>query len=434
MRRSKFTYSPGEINLRDDSSEAPALTGADAAADAATGSLNYADYSILLVDDTPNNLDVLVDFLQAYGFGLRIARSGESALRRVGYDAPSLILLDVLLPGIDGFETCRQLQAEPATRDIPIIFMTSLANAEDKVRGFEAGAVDYVTKPLQQAEVLARITTHLRQRAHTQTLQAQNRQLVDSHQVEKERLLQAVAQQRSQLRTLAAKLTDVQEDERQRLARELHDEMGQALTAIRMNLAAVDKALAATASTRTRERLAEAAQLADDTLEQIRELALDLRPAMLDDLGLVPALRWYVNRFAKRTETTVDFAASGFAEQRRLSPLLETALYRILQEALTNVARHAAASRVQLHLAVEAPAASTATPTPNAKIPEVVAVIQDNGRGFDPEAPAPANRASGVGLLGMRERVTLLGGTWQLDSAPGAGTQIQIRIPLERAP
>ena len=391
-----------------------------------------ADYSILLVDDTPNNLDVLVDFLQAYGFNLRIARSGESALRRVGYDAPSLILLDVLLPGIDGFETCRQLQAEPATRDIPIIFMTSLANAEDKVRGFEAGAVDYVTKPLQQAEVLARITTHLRQRAQTQTLQAQNRQLVDSHQVEKERLLQAVAQQRSQLRTLAAKLTDVQEDERQRLARELHDEMGQALTAIRMNLAAVDKALAATASARTRERLAEAAQLTDETLEQIRELALDLRPAMLDDLGLLPALRWYVNRFAKRTETTVDFAASGFAEQLRLSPLLETALYRILQEALTNVARHAAASHVQLHLRLDAPTASTATATANAKSPEVVAAIQDNGCGFDPEAAlGQPNRAGGVGLLGMRERVTLLGGTWQLDSAPGAGTQIQIRIPLE---
>ena len=397
-----------------------------------TSAPNYADYSILLVDDTPHNLDVLVAFLEAYGFGLRIARSGESALRRVGYDAPSLILLDVLLPGIDGFETCRQLKADPATRDIPIIFMTSLASAEDKVRGFEAGGVDYVTKPLQRDEVLARITTHLRQRVQTQTLQAQNRQLVDSHQIEKARLLEAVAQQRGQLRTLAAKLTDVQEDERQRLSRELHDEMGQALTAIRMNLAALEKELAASASARTVERLAEAAQLTDETLEQIRELALDLRPSMLDDLGLIPALRWYVGRFAKRMNTPVDFSASGFAAQQRLSPLLETALYRILQEALTNVARHAAATQVRLRLTVDAPAASTTTPS--AKAPEVVAIIQDNGRGFDWEAALSAtNRASGVGLLGMRERVMLLGGAWQIESAPGAGTQIYIRIPLEEA-
>ena len=162
--------------------------------------MNYAQYNILIVDDTPHNLDVLVDFLQEYGFGLRIARTGETAIQRVQYDAPDIILLDVLLPGIDGFETCRRLKDDPETSKIPIIFMTSLANAEDKVRGFEAGAVDYVTKPLQQAEVLARITTHLRQRDFAQNLQSQNDQVRLSSRVERERLLEAVDEQRTELR------------------------------------------------------------------------------------------------------------------------------------------------------------------------------------------------------------------------------------------
>ena len=395
--------------------------------------INYADYSILIVDDTPNNLDVLVDFLQEYGFTLRIALSGESALQRIRYNAPSIVLLDVLLPGMDGFETCRHLKADPATRQIPIIFMTSLASAEDKVHGFEVGAVDYVTKPLQQAEVLARITTHLRQQGLAQTLRAQNQQLAQSYEVERTRLLQAVAQQRSQLRTLAAKLTEVQESERQRLARELHDEMGQALTAIRMNLTAIAKDLPLPVSNRTKERLAEAAQLTDETLEQIRELSLDLRPSMLDDLGLIPTLRWYMNRFSNRTNIPVAFDASQIEQRTRLSPLLETALYRMIQESLTNVARHAAATQVHVSLALCA-ADAAAAPGPT-KAQDITVRIEDNGRGFTPdEVLAQEESPRGAGLLGMRERVSALGGFWQLESAPNAGTQIQIRLPLEGAP
>ncbi len=94
--------------------------------------LNYRDYSILIVDDVPVNLAVLVDYLTEYGFNIRIARRGETALQRVHYDAPDLILLDILLPGIDGFETCRRLKADPATAEIPVIFMTSLASAADR--------------------------------------------------------------------------------------------------------------------------------------------------------------------------------------------------------------------------------------------------------------------------------------------------------------
>jgi len=95
---------------------------------------NLQGYSILIVDDTPVNLGVIVDYLESYGFGIRIARSGENALKRVHYDPPDIILLDVLMPGIDGFETCRRLKADETTKDIPVIFMTSLTSPEDRVR------------------------------------------------------------------------------------------------------------------------------------------------------------------------------------------------------------------------------------------------------------------------------------------------------------
>ncbi len=139
--------------------------------------LNYQDYTILIVDDTPANLGVVADYLEGYGFEIRITRSGEKALQRAKLAQPDIILLDVMMPGIDGFETCRRLKADEVTKNIPVIFMTGLVNPEDKVKGFEVGGVDYVTKPLYQKEVLARITTHLRIRNLTCSLQQSNQEL-----------------------------------------------------------------------------------------------------------------------------------------------------------------------------------------------------------------------------------------------------------------
>jgi len=112
---------------------------------------------ILIVDDTPTNLEVLLDFLEDSGFKVLVAEDGESAIEGAEYSPPDLILLDVIMPGIDGFETCRRLKTNQATQDIPVIFMTALTETVDKVRGLSLGAVDYITKPLQHEEVLARI-------------------------------------------------------------------------------------------------------------------------------------------------------------------------------------------------------------------------------------------------------------------------------------
>jgi signal transduction histidine kinase len=133
--------------------------------------------TILIVDDTPANLALVVECLEDRGFRVAIAQDGEEGLRRAELVRPELILLDVVMPRLDGFETCRRLKSLPATRDIPVIFMTSLADTGDKLTGFSSGGVDYVTKPLQVDEVLARVSTHLKLRAMQKQLEAQNARL-----------------------------------------------------------------------------------------------------------------------------------------------------------------------------------------------------------------------------------------------------------------
>src|SRR5882762_9832480 len=129
--------------------------------------------TILIVDDTPANLGVLVETLGTAGYSLMVAEDGEEALTQTEQTQPDLILLDVMMPGIDGFETCRRLKAQPHTRDIPVLFMTALSETADKVKAFAAGAVDYITKPIEHDEALARVSTHLALRRLRRELEEQ---------------------------------------------------------------------------------------------------------------------------------------------------------------------------------------------------------------------------------------------------------------------
>ncbi len=133
--------------------------------------------TILIVDDNPTNLSVMSDYLKTYGYRILVARDGESGIEKACYAKPDLILLDVMMPGIDGFETCRRLKNNPEVKDIAVVFMTALAETDNKIKAFKAGAVDYVTKPMQPAEVLARVSTHLQIRNLTLSLQTQAAQL-----------------------------------------------------------------------------------------------------------------------------------------------------------------------------------------------------------------------------------------------------------------
>ena len=137
---------------------------------------------ILIVDDNQTNLDVLFELLKNYGFKVLVAQDGESAIEQIEYIHPDLILLDIMMPGIDGFETCHRLKADQATQDIPIIFMSALSDTVDKVKGFQTGAVDYITKPFQHEEVLSRIQTHLTIRSLQKKLEEKNVELAHLNQ------------------------------------------------------------------------------------------------------------------------------------------------------------------------------------------------------------------------------------------------------------
>ena len=227
-------------------------------------------------------------------------------------------------------------------------------------------------------------------------------------------LLRDMETRSRRLEALSARVVQAQEEERGRIARELHDSLGQALTAIKFELSGA-AAAAGDPGGAIGERLATARKLTTETLEEVRRLALDLRPPALDNLGLAAALREYVRQYRKRSGTRATFEAHNMEE--RLPHECETALYRIAQEAVTNVEKHAAATRVAVELRWEASA--------------VVLVVRDDGRGMDLEAlSGEAAAASGIGVLSMAQRAQELGGDFQIESAPGKGTAVRVRIPI----
>ncbi len=214
----------------------------------------------------------------------------------------------------------------------------------------------------------------------------------------------------SDRRTLQQQLTTVQEDERHRIARELHDQLGQHLTAIGLGLKVAKDATANPSP--ERDRLQSLQSMTDLIGKEIHHLAMELRPTALDDLGLQVALINYVERWSERSGVTVDFHAYGLDEDR-LPPPVETVLYRVIQEALTNVYKHARARHASVVL--------------QRLQGHVSAVVEDDGKGFEFES-IPRNR---LGILGMRERVALVGGTLVVESSDGGGTAVIARIPLE---
>ncbi|MFM0738243.1 response regulator [Paraburkholderia xenovorans] len=652
--------------------------------------------TILVVDDAPVNIGVVVESLEDNGFRVFVALDGEEALERAEFSQPDLILLDVKMPGINGFETCRRLKRADATRDIPVIFMTSLADTDDLVEGFSAGGVDYVTKPFQLAEMLARIRTHLQFRAMHRQLRLQNdrlssevavrqqaqealsrvrdelevrvaertdqlasanaslrveiderkrtetklvssearfraivetspvplcitsmvdgrilymndpysrlfgladtvgpiyirqfyvdptrrdrvlealhtestftdseiqfrntagdyfwavvsarsatfddapaiyvglydvtarkkaeeklrsseaslanaqrlaklgdwawsaahgvthwsyemyrilglepcgtqpsyrmlraalhpqeraavreavraaftdhqphfldcrltdangttrivqfhveasnsepdepRKLVGTIQdiTERKRVEQELLESRERLRELSAYMEAVREEERKRIAMEVHDELGQLLTALKMDVSLLRMRLNGDAeATRKTEDMRE---LVEKTIWMVRNVASHLRPAALN-FGIVSALEWLVDDFVQRNRLPCQLSIHG--GEPVLPDAQATAVFRIAQASLTNVTRHAQASRVDVSLTSGNGA--------------LALHISDDGRGFD--LPT-ARRSYSYGLLGMSERARLIGGTLQIESTPGAGTLVSIRVPL----
>jgi len=212
----------------------------------------------------------------------------------------------------------------------------------------------------------------------------------------------------------ARHILHAQEEERKRIARELHDETSQALTSLLISLSLLEESVTDQAG---RERVRETRTLAHQTLRAVRNMSLDLRPSALDDLGLLPALRWYVKEYQQKCGIEAELTVSGMKE--RQPPEVETALYRMIQESLTNTAKHARAHHVWVTL------------TEDGLL--LRATIRDDGRGFDAAGMMRRHwQERGLGLAGMQERAALLNGAVEIESEPGAGALITVTIPLRQ--
>jgi signal transduction histidine kinase len=232
-----------------------------------------------------------------------------------------------------------------------------------------------------------------------------------------EHLERETARQYEQLEQLSGRLLEVQEAERKQISRDLHDEIGQTLTALGIEVAQAHTLLKAGAPG-AEARLERARALTAKTVQTVRDISLLLRPPLLDDLGLREALQWHVDDFTRRTSILSSFREEGL--QDALPDSHKICIYRIVQEALHNCEAHAVASTVQVSI----------HQTPQ----QLILEIEDDGRGFATDGKRGQARAGGLGIPGMRERATLLGGTLHLDSAAGGGTRVRLSLPLSLKP
>ncbi|MES1026584.1 response regulator [Gloeocapsa sp. BRSZ] len=366
--------------------------------------MNYsqpAKGDILIVDDTLDNLRLLSAMLTAQGYEVRSVPNGSAALMGVQAQPPDLILLDINMPVMNGYEVCQRLKANPSTQRIPVIFISALNEVFDKVKAFTVGGVDYITKPFQVEEVLVRVENHLKLTRLQAQLQAQNSRLQQAEvelrkALEQERVLN---QRIEEMATL---------EERNRIARDIHDSLGHSLVALNIQME--------TALTLWQQDpdtaytfLAEAKQLGSQALSAVRQSVSEIRSDPLQGQTLEIAIAALVQNFHHTTgilpECCIDLS-------QPLSSVLSTAVYRIIQEGLTNICKYAAATGVKICIQ------TTQT--------ELLLVLEDNGKGFRVDE----NRI-GFGLQGMRERTAALGGNLEMQSEPGSGCRITARFPRQ---
>jgi len=295
----------------------------------------------------------------------------------------------VMMPGMTGFEVCQRIRATPALAEMPIILLTALDDPDSRLRGIESGADDFLSKPPDRRELIARVRTITRLNRY-----------------------RTLMEQRENIQHMAERVVAAQEEERQRISRELHDDLGQALTTHLIALRNLQQDLSLPGHALF-ERLQSLYDQSYEIFVKIRSIARDLRPPVLDTLGLKVAMQTYCTEFTRRTHLPVIFEADADAALPDLPDTHNITLYRTLQEALTNVIKHAHATQVWVELSLEED--------------QVMLTIQDNGIGFAEEKTG----TNGIGLAGLRERITIAGGTLTVSSTPKHGTILSAQFPLE---
>jgi signal transduction histidine kinase len=351
------------------------------------------EIDIVLLEDSPADAELVEHALRRGGPGFKVDHvdSKRAYLHRLDQRIPDLILSDFSLPTIDGYTALAIAQEK--CPDVPLIFVTGTLGEETAIDTLKRGATDYVLKH-RLARLVPSVLRALREaRERTERRRAQE-QLRRSH---------------KQLHTLSVHLQSVREEEQIRIAREVHDELGQSLTGLKLQLTWLTSRLPKQ-SKLLREKSRSMAAHIDETIRTVRRIATELRPGVLDTAGLLAALEWQANQF--QTQTGILCEVRGEMKETLSDQDLNTAFFRIFQEALTNVIRHAKATKVEVRL-TEADG-------------HVLLEVKDNGRGI---SEAKIHNTKSIGLLGIRERAALLGGTLHIEGARRKGTTLTARIP-----
>lgn len=359
-----------------------------------------SQFTVLIIEDEKVYLDILHGILQ-HKYRVLIAKNGEQGLQRLqGSDLPDLILLDVVMPGIDGYETCRRIKADPRTQDIPVVFLTARSNVEEESLGLSLGAVDYIAKPISPAVVLARIHTHLALRQAQLELRDHN-----------QRLEEMVDRRTESLRQLTTELVLAEERERRRIAAQLHDGPAQRLALSKISLGRVGAALGAP----LQESFQETMETLNLTLQELRTLMVEISPPALYELGLGPAVEWLTE--SKLAKQGIEFRVDSAESYADLPETTRVFLFQAIRELLINIVKHSQASRASVSI--------------NSQGDLLVIEVRDDGKGMSvPDGPMFTREHSGFGLFALGERIRTLGGT--IDFANKTGTHITLKVPIRK--
>lgn len=345
--------------------------------------------NILIVDDQPSKLLGYEVILAELGENLIQATSGSDALHQLLKNDIAVVLMDVNMPEVDGFELARMVRQHPRFEHTAIIFVSAVHLTDlDRLKGYQLGGVDYVSVPIIPELLRAKVSVFAE-------LHRKSRQLEELN---------------AELRQLSSGLLAAQDGERRRIARELHDGLGQELAGIKMVL----QGGLEQDPTRLKESVIEAMTIIDRATMGLRSMSHLLHPPLLDEVGLLSALRWYLDGLTKRSgiESALDVQPLEFP---RLAPELETAVFRIVQECLTNVFRHAEAHKAWVTLALREKG-------------QLAITVKDDGKGIGDQVAGLRPDSVGVGIRGMRQRAMEFGGEFRISNA-NPGALVEILIP-----
>jgi signal transduction histidine kinase len=350
--------------------------------------------NILMVDDQPAKLLSYEAILDELGENLIKAYSGREAMELLLKNDVAVVLMDVSMPELDGFELADIIRQHPRFEKTAIIFISAVHLTDiDRLKGYQRGAVDYISVPVVPELLRAKVSIFAELHRKTRDLEMLN----------------------FELRCLSGRLITTQDEERRRLAREMHDGFGQDLVATKMVLDRI--AMSTDCPEWSKLAAADSSEVVERVIQQVRSMSHLLHPPMLDEVGLKSALEWYLEGLASRSgiEIIVDIRPVSFP---RFTIELETTVFRIIQEALTNVFRHSGASSVWVTLA-EAQN-------------QLVFGVRDNGKGISDKVTEFRPDRIGVGISGMKQRVKELGGHLQISNSK-PGTLVEVVIPVDVA-